>query len=423
MKQLLIRNWILLALASLIIPGITAIVLVTLRTINVEYDQWQQLFRTALVIHVDLSVYIWMVTGILLMLSLTENIADKIQKNAYYLAMVGAILISIAAFIDKPTPLLNNYIPVLESVWFFIGLGVFSLAALIVSIAALKPNTSLSAKIMSLLYIISVLITLDSFLNLEPGQDNYYEYLFWGGGHILQLAVCMLMLNIWVKLHNLNGSEINSKLQNSIYFVMFAPVFYALYVHSVFEVDSSDYRSGMTNMMIWGNGIAPIMLAIIVLTNTKLASLKSVPNISMYSSIFMFMAGGLIAMYISGINTIIPAHYHGSIVGVTLAIMALIYYSLTELGYSLSMPRLAFAQPLIYTLGQLMHISGLAISGSNGAARKTMGEAGNLAQSTDISLFLTRIGGLVAVLGGIIFIVVVYKSIKVVQKDSGISVE
>jgi hypothetical protein len=276
---------------------------------------------------------------------------------------------------------------------------------------------------MSLLYIISVLITLDSFLNLEPGQDNYYEYLFWGGGHILQLAVCMLMLNIWVKLHNLNGSEINSKLQNSIYFVMFAPVFYALYVHSVFEVDSSDYRSGMTNMMIWGNGIAPIMLAIIVLTNTKLASLKSVPNISMYSSIFMFMAGGLIAMYISGINTIIPAHYHGSIVGVTLAIMALIYYSLTELGYSLSMPRLAFAQPLIYTLGQLMHISGLAISGSNGAARKTMGEAGNLAQSTDISLFLTRIGGLVAVLGGIIFIVVVYKSIKVVQKDSGISVE
>jgi hypothetical protein len=411
-----------LALASLIIPGITAIVLVLLRTVNVDYDQWQQLFRTALVIHVDLSVYVWMVTGILLMFSLTEDISAKIQKNSYYLAMTGAVLISFAAFINKPTPLLNNYIPVLESVWFFIGLGVFSLAALIMAIAALKPTTSLAAKIMAALYIISVSITLDSFLQLEFSQNNYYEYLFWGGGHILQLTVCMLMLIIWIRLHNLNGLDINTKLQNVIYFVMFAPVIYALYVHLVFEVDSSDYRAGMTNMMIWGNGIAPILLAFVIFAKTRLSSLRGVVNISMYSSIFVFLAGGLIAMYISGINTIIPAHYHGSIVGVTLAIMALIYCSLAEMGYSLSMPKLAYAQPLVYTLGQLMHISGLAISGSNGAARKTVGDAGNLAQSTDISIFLTRTGGLIAVLGGVLFIVVVYSSIKVIKKDSGVSV-
>ncbi len=408
-------KWIKLALASLIIPGITAIALVLLRTINVDQMEWGQVFKTALVIHVDLSVYIWMITGAILLWSINGNLGNRLQRNFFGVAVAGTFLIAIAAFINQPNPLLNNYIPVLESVWFFIGLGMFSFAALMLALSAFKSSSALATKLMAILYFVAVYMTAHSYLILDTGSSGYYEFLFWGGGHVLQLMVSLLMLSIWVKLYELNHVNLSSPLLSGIYLIMALPVIYALYIHFVFNIDSIEYRLGMTNMMIWGNGIAPILLSLVILSQTKLSNLKSITGISLYSSMLMFLTGGLIAIYISGINTIIPAHYHGSIVGVTLSIMGLIYYSLEKLGYSIRLKRLAYAQPIIYTIGQLMHIGGLAISGSHGAARKTVGTVGNLAQTTDLSIFLTRTGGLVAILGGAIFILIVYMSLKTRQ--------
>ena len=48
-----------------------------------------------------------------------------------------------------------------------------------------------------------------------------------------------------------------------------------------------------------------------------------------------FGIGGLIGFLISGSNVTIPAHYHGSIVGVTLALMGVCYLLLPKLGYPL----------------------------------------------------------------------------------------
>ncbi len=411
-------KWIKLALASLIIPGITAIALVLLRTINVDQMEWGQVFKTALVIHVDLSVYIWMITGAILLWSINGNLGNKSQRHFFIVAAAGTFLIAIAAFINQPNPLLNNYIPVLESAWFFIGLGMFSFAALMLALSAFKSSSALATKLMAILYFVAVYMTAHSYLILDTSSSGYYEFLFWGGGHVLQLMVSLLMLSIWVKLYELNHVNLSSPLLSGIYLIMALPVIYALYIHFVFNIDSIEYRLGMTNMMIWGNGIAPILLSLVILSKTKLSSLKSITGISLYSSMLMFLTGGLIAIYISGINTIIPAHYHGSIVGVTLSIMGLIYYSLEKLGYSIRLKRLAYAQPIIYTIGQLMHIGGLAISGSHGAARKTVGTVGNLAQATDLSIFLTRTGGLVAILGGAIFILIVYMSLKTKQQQT-----
>ena len=55
---------------------------------------------------------------------------------------------------------------------------------------------------------------------------------------------------------------------------------------------------------------------------------------ALLASVLLFAAGGVIGIFISGSNVRIPAHYHGCIVGVTLALMGLVYHLLPRLGYA-----------------------------------------------------------------------------------------
>jgi len=116
-------------------------------------------------------------------------------------------------------------------------------------------------------------------------------------------------------------------------------------------------------------------------------------------------------MAISGVNTIIPAHYHGSIVGVTLALMGLTYHLLPTLGLARPAGRMASLQPWVYAGGQLLHIGGLAASGAMGIQRKTAGAAQGLdTLSAKAAMGVMGIGGLLAILGGILFVLVVIKA-------------
>lgn len=48
----------------------------------------------------------------------------------------------------------------------------------------------------------------------------------------------------------------------------------------------------------------------------------------------MFGIGGILGLYIGESSTLITAHYHGSIVAVTLAFMAMTYYWLPAFGFA-----------------------------------------------------------------------------------------
>jgi heme/copper-type cytochrome/quinol oxidase subunit 1 len=139
-------------------------------------------------------------------------------------------------------------------------------------------------------------------------------------------------------------------------------------------------------------------------------------------SMLLFFSGGAIALFISGINTIIPAHYHGSIVGVTLGLMGLAYLLLPKLGYPPVLGRLAELQPWIYGVGQLLHIGGLAISGAMGIQRKTAGVAQGLdSLAAKLAMAVMGIGGLLAVIGGVIFVWLMLRSF--VKASTGIMAE
>ena len=129
------------------------------------------------------------------------------------------------------------------------------------------------------------------------------------------------------------------------------------------------------------------------------------------ASIGLFAAGGLIGFAISGPNVKIPAHYHGCIVGVTLALMGLVFHVLPRLGYAAPQGRLAVAQPWLYGTGQLLHIIGLVWSGGYGVQRKVAGAEQVLRSGSEIAgMGLMGLGGLLAIVGGLLFVVVVMRA-------------
>jgi heme/copper-type cytochrome/quinol oxidase subunit 1 len=70
-------------------------------------------------------------------------------------------------------------------------------------------------------------------------------------------------------------------------------------------------------------------------------------------------------------------------------------------------------QPWVYTAGQLLHVGGLAASGAMGIQRKTAGAAQGLdSLAAKAAMGVMGIGGLLAVIGGILFVLAVIHAIR-----------
>ena len=71
------------------------------------------------------------------------------------------------------------------------------------------------------------------------------------------------------------------------------------------------------------------------------------------------------------------------------------------------------AQPILYGVGQLMHIAGLVWSGGYGVQRKVAGGEQVLRSMGEITgMGLMGLGGLVAIIGGLLFVVVVFGAMR-----------
>jgi hypothetical protein len=189
--------------------------------------------------------------------------------------------------------------------------------------------------------------------------------------------------------------------------VFMAPLIY--YSHPVM---SAEHIQLFTWLMAYGGSLAPVPLGLAVFYGLLRSARASGPQVplrsALWASMILFGIGGGIGFLIQGSNVTIPAHYHGSIVGVTLAFMGLTYELLPRLGYAWPNTRLAAIQPYVYGGGQLLHVLGLAWSGGYGVQRKVAGTEQGLDGTEKIAAMgLMGFGGLVAIIGGFIFLVIV----------------
>lgn len=431
-----VRGWLLLALCSLVGAGLVVILIILARMPMIhDLIPWTGSFRTALVVHVDLTVLVWFLSfaGFLAAIPIRSSAYGR-AKMALATATAGALFITFSPFLGQDKPFINNYVPVLANSAFFLGLALFATGFFLIALLSLtqrRPpsnpgeksiffglSSSLLIAIMALIFLGWSYGRLPKELLQEDGA-RYFELLFWGPGHLLQFTYTQLQILVWFWLASSLDRRgfITPKGLIILFTLGSLPTLAAPVIALLLELDSPEFRLAMTNMMAYGNGLAAIPAALILLyrlSQKKGQSTTSSPErLALLFSLVLFAFGGIIGFLIRGVNVTIPAHYHGSIVSITLAFMGLTYHLLPKLGGRSISPKWASRQLILYSSGSMLHVLGLAWGGSHGIQRKTAGAAQGLDTMADkIPMWIMGLGGIVAVVGGIVFLILAFRSFR-----------
>lgn len=427
-------GWLKLGLVSLVFAGIFSLLLVLARTPLVQgWIPFIDFFHVSLVVHVTLSVLVWLLSISAAMWSLSTGQDYKFwDKASLLLAAVGTAIIIVSPFAGAGNPQMSNYVPVLQHPLFFTGLCLFAagiashvarslisyrrIGTELTGTASLQAGITMSAGVTGA----AMLCVLASLSGIPPEMDGqiYFEFLFWGGGHVMQFSYTLLMMVSWVVLAFVSGCRIDLTPRLTLVFLVFLalPIIVVPFLYLAHDVTSPGHRLAFTELMKYGGlSCLPLGLAVVagLFSADKPAGESRYLRSALVSSIILFAAGGVLGFMISGLDIVIPAHYHGATVGVTIAFMGLAYYLLPRLGFGPLPERMAFVQPLLYGGGQLMHIVGLAWTGGYGVQRKTAGLAQGVDRLGEIAgMGLMGLGGLVSVIGGLLFLIVAWKSMR-----------
>lgn len=409
------RRWLLLGVAALGVAGLFAAMLANTRSAY---------FYTALVAHVDLSVLVWFLscTCMLVAGALPWGSGIVAGKAGFYSMATGSVLIAVSAF-SHGTPFQNNYVPVIYHPLFFIALGLIFCGVMCVVAPLLLARQTSSAMQPVRVGILSTasLLLIAAFcfvwsyhsMTVHERNQEYYDDLFWAGGHVLQIAYTQIMVVAWFWLAEAAGIKIagGRRIVLACYAAGVLVGLAAMALCVFFPVSSARHREMFTLLMKHGNGLPALLAGLSLLrgfTGTSAKKTARMAKISLVMSMLLFAVGGGLGYLIAGSTVTTPAHYHGSIVGVTLALMGLAYLLLPKLGFAdVTGSKLAKLQPVLYGGGQLCWMMGMAIGGAYGIGRKIPGSADVIG---GVGGFLKHGGDGLSLLGGLLFVWVVGKA-------------
>jgi hypothetical protein len=246
----------------------------------------------------------------------------------------------------------------------------------------------------------------------------YYELLFWGGGHILQVANVAAMVAVWLILLAplLHRPVLSRSIAGWLFGLLLAPHLAGPLLASMGTL-SPEYRVSFTRLMQFG--IAPVVLVIISICAWRIGrawrnatisknDLFSVPVSGFTASAALTLTGFFLGACIRHSNTMIPAHYHASIGAVTVAFMAISFSILAAIGCPLTTEfhqKLMPLQLALFGVGQVVFAIGFALGGIHGLSRKAYATEQHVRSFGEwFGLIIMSFGGLIAVSGGLLFL-------------------
>lgn len=445
-QRTIASGWLFLGTAALIGAGLFSILLVLARTPYLaKLVPGVDFFRVALVVHVDLSVLVWFVS-MAGMLWTIDTSPRWIGLGWFALAVtaVGTLFMAAAPFTGVAVPVMSNYVPVLLNDTFLYGLAVFGVGFLLLTLRSFLAPARMSLRLdgtdalrfglkaaaVSSAFALMAMVWSLIEVPRELDPKTYYELLFWGPGHVIQFTWTLLMLVAWGWLATLIGAPLplSPRVVALVYAIGLLPVFLVPPIYLNWTILSVEHHRMMTWLMRFGGGLAILPMALALAVALAAASMRRMPRdprtqplrAALVTSLLLFCVGGGIGFLIEGSDVRVPAHYHGSIVGVTLALMGLAYALLPRLGYRAPQGRVANWQPWLYGAGQLLHILGLVWSGGYGVQRKVAGAEQALRTPQEVfGMGVMGFGGLVAIVGGILFIWVVLSCVRGASRARG----
>lgn len=384
-------------------------------------------FHYALIGHVDLSIVLWLIGFI----HLLWNRFFSIEKDqiSLFLSYVSLGLLSFSVLFKLGSPVPNNYIPVLNHPFFLIGLIALFIAFFnkvirlsgislkyVASYDGIKGNLSIgiiTGLIMSLSFVVSYIV-------IEKPEDTrlFFERLFWVPGHIQQFLYGSILIALWYYLLSLEKEkkDIDSPRFVSIAFPITS---FILLLSQFFYPDPLIREAKLIILLSFSLGLGiPIFIHIFYIIKLFKPT-SSVAGISLLFSIMVYVLGAIIAyLGLKSEDLRIPAHYHGAITSLTMALMGISYYLLNELGLQAVSNKRARLQCIIFGTGMIFFIIGLYLAGMAGAPRKTFGAITDKATAL-IGLYIMGLGSLLAVVGGVLFIINILLSLRRPKGFSG----
>ena len=421
-----LTGWVAIAVGALGIAGLFALLLALSRVPGVEAIlPWPvAFFHKGLVIHVVFSFVVWFlaVFGALALLATDRLASGTLPSPTLGLgAVAGSVLalpmLFVPALLDRGQPTLNNYVPVIIDPLYYAGLGLLAVSIGCVAarlLASARPANlrrdgiaaTIAAAALACLLAIACFALALRFLAATFYSHDFNEALMWGGGHVLQFVNTLLLIAVWgllaapfVTRQPTSALALSSALL--LTGSLLAPAFYFLF---------APFSPEQTQAFTWLQYIlgppAAIVAAAVLARLRRPWPWREPAFLAVALSMLLFAVGGALGLFVDGADTRTPAHYHGVIAGVTLAFFGLFFSRFMPLLdkpiENLRRQRLILH---LFAWGQLGACIGLFVAGGHGAPRKVAGEAQGLVDLAPmVGMAMNGLGGLVAVIGGILFV-------------------
>jgi hypothetical protein len=434
----LLVGWLGLAVGSLVVAGLFAGLAAFARTPAVYHWFSASAFHLALVAHVTFAFTVWFVTfagalWVYVAWRAGYALAARASWGALATAASGAALMAIPAFTGSGRPYLSDYVPSIDHPSFWAGLALVaagvSLQAGVYLVAWRRAGRgatptraetpeALAMAVGALAMLLATAVFVVALARVAPETPLGYRLrvLFWGPGHLLQFLHVAGMTAVWLVAAAVAVGAAPPARRTLGWLVGGLVPFMALTagVHVWWRPEALLTNHLVTLFTFWGLGAGAVPVGLILVAawrrggpaGTATAGLPwASPLFSgTLLSMTLFAVGGLLGVVGFNQDTRVPAHYHGMVGAVTLAYMGLAPLLLDLCGRRVWSERLARWQPYLYGLGLVGLMAGMHWAGGHGAPRKTFGFGWANTQAL-IAMNVMGLGSLLAILGGLAFVV------------------
>lgn len=431
--QSISRFWFILSVSSLGLACCLAIILIVSRMPVV--DAWfdTATFQSALVLHVNFSLFIWLFSFAASLW--TFYFARKNKSLHLFIAVLSLIAISgmlAAAILHEPRPVLSNYLPVLDNSLYLTSVLIFcsGYVILLLDLSFTRSSTMTETaffcpdclqRLLQIMLLCLLLLPWTA-MNIPVQGHAFYELLFWGIGHQVQYLFTLLMLWGWIWLATRHGHSLtlSARQLKVAFYLALLPLLASLFLPLFYSPEDPQYRLWFTRLMY----SSPLLLPVFVYALYG-GSLKNLPqrisgSVSISLALSLLSLGLLLGLFIDGNNLMVPAHYHAVTGAINLTFMGLGYELLPSLGFLKPDLQWLKRQQQLYASGVALLALGLAWSGSLGGARKMLGQSDGTMEQ--LFAWLTMgLGGLLSLLGCFLFLGLVFLNMRKKQVFSSFS--
>lgn len=420
-------GWLLLATVAVAASSLFAVLIVLARVPALgSLFPGTEFYRVALTLHVDLSQWVWFMAFAGVLWSLRPSPAARwLDGPALALATAGALLMALSPALGPVRALTSNYLPVLDSPWFLAGLVLYAIAVFAKAAAALAgwhlplPQaadragvaTGLNAAAAVVIAALGLLATTAWLVGDRAGGAGdvaYHEVLFWGSGHVWQFCLTTLMVVAWLLLAP-PGVDLPEVVMKGLLVAGVLPALAMAFLPALLDPLDPAYFAAFTALMRWFSWEVPLVVALLLCLSHWRRRVP--PDPAFVLSLALLAIGICLGSAIRGQNTVVTAHYHGTIGAVTVAFMGASFRLLSFLTAGAPPAKAVRRQLSLYVYGILLMMAGLAGAGMMGAPRKMAGNVGADFGIEMASRVVMGLGGCLATAGILMFLVLIGQSL------------